>query len=115
MTFKLIVSTVKPALTDDVVDAAKAAGATGATVIPSRGVGVHEASTVFGLTLEAHSDVILFLITEAAVDPVLEAIRRAGKFEQPGTGIAYVLPVERAIGLESQMERFEEEENRKGS
>jgi nitrogen regulatory protein PII len=111
MKFYLIVSTVKPACTDDVVDAAKAAGATGATVIPARGVGLHEASTFFGLTLEAQSDVILFLLTEPSVDPVLEAIRVAGEFQKPGTGIAFVIPVERAIGLESQMDRLQEGES----
>ncbi len=110
MKFYLIVSAVKPDYTDDVVDAAKEAGATGATIIPARGVGVHEAKTFFGLALEARSDVILFLLTEAFVDPVLESITRAGEFHQPGTGIAFVIPVDRAIGLESQMHRFREEE-----
>ena len=111
MKFYLIVSTVKPDYTDDVVDAAKAAGATGATILPSRGVGVHEAHTFFGLALEARTDVILFLLTEVSVDPVLEAINRAGEFQKPGTGIAFVIPVDRTIGLESQMERFREEEH----
>ena len=116
MKFYLIVSTVKPTYTDDVVDAAKAAGATGATIIPARGVGVREASTFFGLTLEAQSDVIFFLLTEAVVDPVLDAIREAGEFQKPGTGIAYVIPIDRTIGLDSQMDRFiEEEEGEQGS
>lgn len=109
MKFCLIVSTVKPNYTDDVVDAAKAAGATGATIIPARGSGVHEAKTFFGLNLEAQTDVIMFLLTEACVDPVLEAINRAGEFHKPGTGIAYVMPVAQAIGLESQIERFRQE------
>ena len=111
MKFYLIVSTVKPDYTDDVVDAAKAAGATGVTIIPARGVGVHEAKTFFGLALEARTDVILFLLTEVSVDPVLEAISRAGEFQKPGTGIAFVIPVDRAIGLDSQMDRFREEEH----
>lgn len=110
MKFDLIVSTVKPDYTEDIVDAAKAAGATGATIIPARGVGVHEAKTFFGMALEASTDVVLFLVAEASIDPVLEAINRAGEFHQPGTGIAFVVPIDRAIGLESQMERFREEE-----
>jgi nitrogen regulatory protein P-II 1 len=110
MTFHLIVSTVKPDYTDDVVDAAKAVGATGATIIPARGVGVHEAKTFFGLSLEARSDVILFLLAERYVDPVLEAINRAGEFAKPGTGIAFVVPVDRTIGLESQTGQFRREE-----
>ncbi len=113
MKFNLIISIVKPDHTDNVVDAAKAAGATGATIIPARGVGVHEAKTFFDLTLESHSDLLLFLLTEILVEPVLKAINLAGEFQKPGTGIAFVIPVERAIGLESQMNQFRVEEQRK--
>jgi hypothetical protein len=40
---------------------------------------------------------------------VLDAIATAGKFDKPGTGIAFVLPVESVVGLESQLERFKQE------
>lgn len=46
---------------------------------------------------------VLFLVSEELVDPVLSAIREAGRFHEPGTGIAFVLSVESAIGFESQM------------
>ena len=110
MKLYLVVSVVKPEYTDDIVDAAKDVGATGATIIPARGVGVHEAKTFFDLTLEAQSDVLMFILPDACVDPVLNAINRAGEFDKPGTGIAFAIPVDRAIGLESQMGRFREEE-----
>jgi hypothetical protein len=29
-------------------------------------------------------------------------VEQAGKFHEPGTGIAFVLPVESAVGLQSQ-------------
>ena len=38
MRFKLILSSVKTDITDNIVDAAKEAGATGATIIPARGM-----------------------------------------------------------------------------
>jgi nitrogen regulatory protein PII len=91
------------------VDAAKAAGATGATIIPAHGTGMHEAKTFFGLTLEDQTDIIMLLIEEHIVKPILEAIHTAGEFDKPGTGIAFVLPVEQVIGLESQIEKFKEE------
>ena len=109
MRFKVILSTVKPDISDRVVDAAKEAGATGATIIPARGTGIKEAKTFFGLSLEAQTDVILFLLEEHLVNPVLEAIRTAGEFHKPGTGIAFVLPVDKIAGLESQMEKFKED------
>lgn len=109
MRFKVILSMVKQDITDSVVDAAKSAGATGATIIPSRGTGIKEAKTFFGLSLEAQTDIILFLIEEHLVSPILESIEKAGKFHKPGTGIAFVIPVEKIIGLESQMEKFKKD------
>ena len=108
MRFKIILAPVKTEKTDRVVDAAKQAGATGATIIPARGTGMHEAKTFFGLTLEVQTDVIMFLIEEHIVQDILDAIKVAGEFSKPGTGIAFVLPVEQVIGLESEMERFRE-------
>lgn len=109
MRFKLILSSVKPAITDKVVDSAKAAGATGATIIPARGTGIREAKTFFGLSLEAQTDIIMLLVEEHVVAKIMESIKTAGEFHKPGTGIAFVLPVEQVTGLESQMERFKEE------
>jgi nitrogen regulatory protein PII len=107
MDFKLIVSTVKTDVTDSVVEAAKAAGATGATIVPGHGTGIHEAKTFLGLTLEAQTDAIMFLLEEHLVEPVLKAIHDAGRFEEPGTGIAFVVPIEQVVGLRSQIKSFE--------
>jgi nitrogen regulatory protein PII len=106
MEFKLIITTVKSDLTDDVVEAAKASGAPGATILSGRGTGIREAKTFLGLTLEAQTDVVIFLLEEHLVEPVFEAIRKAGKFHEPGTGIAFVLPVENVAGLRSQIDIF---------
>ncbi len=109
MRFKLILASVKADITDTIVDAAKGAGATGATIIPGRGTGIKEAKTFFGLSLEAQTDIILLLIEEHLVTKILDVIKTAGKFDKPGTGIAFVVPVEHVVGLESQIEKFEEE------
>ncbi len=109
MKFKIVFAPVKTHKTDAIVDAAKKAGATGATIIPSRGTGMHEAKTVFGLTLEDQTDIVMFLLEEHLVKTILEAVKVAGEFDKPGTGIAFVLPVEQVIGLESQMNAFKEE------
>lgn len=109
MRFKLILSSVKADITDRIVDAAKGSGATGATIIPARGTGIHEAKTFFGLSLEAQTDIVMFLVEEHLVLSILDSIKEAGEFHKPGTGIAFVLPVEHVVGLESQIERFKEE------
>lgn len=109
MRFKVIMASVKTDITDKVVDAAKEAGATGATIIHARGTGIREARTFFGLSLEAQTDIIMFLLEQRLVEKVLETIGRVGRFDKPGTGIAFVVPVDQVIGLESQIEKFQQE------
>ena len=109
MQFKLIMTFVKPSITDNVVDAMKKAGATGATIIPARGTGMHEAKSFFGLSIENQTDIIVFLVEEHVVENLMKVIQLAGRFEEPGTGIAFVLPIEHVAGLESQMKIFKDQ------
>jgi len=109
MRFKMILAYVKPQISDQVVQAMKKEGATGATIISAKGTGIHEAKSFFGLTLEAQTEIIMFLVEEHVVEKYLEVIKTAGKFDEPGTGIALVIPVEHVVGLESQMKKFKEQ------
>lgn len=107
MEFHLIVCIVKTELTDGIVRAAKAAGATGSTVISAQGTGINEAKTFFGLDLNIQSDVILFFLEAGLADHILDIIYKTGNFDQHGTGIAMSLPVHRAIGIDQQMAHFQ--------
>ena len=107
MRFKAVIAMVKENITDRIVDAAKKSGGTGATIVPARGTGIREAKTFFGLTLDVQTDVVIFVVEEHLVDPILQAVWEAGEFAKPGTGIAFVVPLDKIIGLESQIEHFE--------
>ncbi len=109
MKFKLIMAFVKPDITDKVVNAMKSEGATGATIIPGRGTGVHEAKTFFGLSIEDQTDILVFLVEEHVVEKLLKVIETAGDFDKPSTGIAFALPIEHAVGLSSQMKIFKDQ------
>lgn len=111
MRFKMIVVFVEDKKTDEVMDAAREAGATGATVIHNaRGEGLNVSKTFFGLTLETQRDVLLFLVEEHRSRHILEEIARAGNFdEEPGTGIAFQIDVEDAMGVAHQMEKLSED------
>lgn len=109
MQFKLIIAFVKPNITDSVVDAMKEAGATGATIIPARGTGIHEAKSFFGLSIEDQTDIIVFLVEEHVVETLMQVIQLEGKFDEPGTGIAFVMPIEHIAGLTSQMKEFKKQ------
>lgn len=105
MHFKLIIALVEDDKTDAVMDAARESGATGATVITNaRGEGLQRSKTFFGLTLETQRDVMLLLVEEHLSRTILETIARVGEFdEKPGTGIAFQVDVEDAIGVAHQV------------
>ena len=115
MHFKLIVAFVEDSKTDDIMEAAREAGATGCTVINNaRGEGIHENKTFFGLTLASQRDVVLLLVEQHLSRHILEHIGDVGEFDQkPGTGIAVLIDVEDAVGVLHQAEELSEivEEN----
>ncbi len=108
MHFKLIIAFVEDKKTDEIMQAAREAGATGATVINNaRGEGLEEAKTFFGLTLSTQRDVLLLLVEKHLSRHILEHIGEVGEFdEKPGTGIAVVLDVEDAVGVLHQAEEL---------
>ncbi|NNF16731.1 MAG: P-II family nitrogen regulator [Gammaproteobacteria bacterium] len=110
MHFKLIVVFVEDDKTDEVLDAAREAGATGATVINNaRGEGIKRNKTFFGLTLETQRDVLLFLVEEHLSRKILEKIGHVGRFDdEPGTGIAVQIDIEDAIGVRHQIKELKD-------
>lgn len=108
MHFKLIVAFVEAGITDSIMDAARSAGATGATIINNaRGEGLKQSKTFFGLTLETQRDVLLFIVEEHLSRHILEEINKVGQFdEKPGSGIAVQIDVEDAVGVNHQISQL---------
>ncbi len=108
MHFKLLIALVEDNQTESVLEAAREAGATGSTVISqARGEGIEKSKTFFGLNLETQRDAILFLVEEHLSRHILETIAQVGEFEEkPGTGIAFQIDVEDAVGVSHQIEQL---------
>ncbi len=115
MHFKLIIALVEDDKTDQVMNAARDCGATGATVINNaRGEGLRQTKTFFGLSLESQRDVVLLLVEEHLSRKILEKIAEAGEMDRKsGQGIAFMIDVEDAVGVAKQVvsltEKVEEE------
>ena len=105
MHFKLIIALVEDDKTDKIMQAARRAGATGATVLEeARGQGLKISRTFFGLNLESQRDMLLFLVEEHLSRNILETIAKMGQFDEiPGTGIAFQIDVEDAVGVARQV------------
>ena len=111
MKFKLIIALVTDEKTDAVTEAGRQAGATGCTVITAaRGEGLNPPKTFFGLTLEGQRDVALFLVEAHMSRSILEAIAEAGHFDdEAGSGVAFQIDIEDAVGLSSQLPEIKRE------
>jgi nitrogen regulatory protein PII len=105
MHFKLVIALVKDEKTDKIMNAARSAGATGASVLSQvRGEGIMAEKTFFGLNLETQRDMCMFLVEEHMCRDILEAIARIGEFDShPGNGIAFQIDVEDAVGVTRQI------------
>lgn len=97
--YDLIVTIVNKGDSDDVVDASKKAGAEGGTIISGRGTGIHEQAKLFNILIEPEKDIVLTLIDRNKTKEVLEQIDQEVKLSQPGKGIAFVLQVEKTLGI----------------
>ncbi len=108
MHFKLLLVFVEDSKTEDVIKAARDAGATGCTVVNNaRGEGYEAPKSFFGLTLTSQRDVILLLVEQHLSRDILEHIGVVGGFdEEPGSGMAIQLDVEDAIGILTQAEHL---------
>ena len=106
MHFKLIIIMVEDKRTKEILDAARDAGATGCTVLnQARGEGISPAKTFLGLSIDSQVDVIMLLAEEHMSRGIMEKVAAAGEFDEtPGTGIAFQIDVEDAIGVRHQIE-----------
>lgn len=110
MHFKLIIAFVDDDKTNDVMTAAREAGATGATVIGNaRGEGLKPAKSFLGLSLESQRDILMFLVEGHLSRDILETIADVARFDdKSGAGIAIQLDVEDAVGVSHQIQQLNE-------
>lgn len=111
MDFKLLMVFVDQDKTETVLDAARGAGATGATIINNaQGQGLKPHLTFFGLEFMAARSVILILVEARRSQAVLHAVTSAGKLDESlNTGIALELDVSQALGLTEHIKALSKE------
>ena len=95
----LIVTIVGKGWGDTVLEASMKAGAEGGTILLGRGVGIHEKQKILGICIEPEKEVVLSVTYPDKTDAILQGIVRAGELEKPGTGIAFVVPIEKVAGI----------------
>lgn len=96
---KLIVAIVERGKAEKIVNSAKKAGASGATVLYGRGTGESEVKRFLNVNIEASKEVILIVSKIEQLKDIMMAMVEKGNLKDPGTGIIFTLPIENLIGL----------------
>ena len=95
----LIIAIVRNGWGDKVLEASCKAGSEGCTIMLGRGVGVHEKQKIMGIPIEPEKEIVLSITDPGKTEAILDAIVHAAELDKPGTGIAFVVPVEKLVGV----------------
>ncbi len=95
----LITCIVQRGEADKVVDAAKKAGAEGATIYYGRGTGVRETIGFKGRFIKPEKEIILIVTKPEQTDEVFNAVVAAANIDKKGTGFAFLHTLDRAVGF----------------
>ena len=99
ITHELLVVITNQGHTDMVMDAARAAGATGGTAVHAKGTGTELAKKFFGVSIAAEKELIFILTLEETRVPIMKAIMARAGMQTEAQSLVFSLPVSGIAGL----------------
>ncbi len=105
---KALFIVVNAGYTDTIMDIVRAEGAGGATVINARGEGVNHESFM-GITIDSEKEIILTLVDSATAKRIMCDIKEKAGWKSPLHGVCFVMPVNKAIGINAPIKEYEED------
>jgi len=107
--FSAVVVIAPEELEQQAIDDAKAAGATGITILSGRGIGGEAKKTFFGMTFEGSQSVLLMIVAKHLSLPILKKMQGLLVHEGKSRGIAFTVPIDHLTGLDmGQIMKFEQ-------
>lgn len=91
--YEMVVCIVNAGYSQNVVEAARAAGARGGTVIRARGTANPEAEEFFNIHVQPEKELLMILVPKAIKDEVMRAVYKEASLAAEAQGIAFSLPV----------------------
>jgi nitrogen regulatory protein PII len=98
----LIVSIVNQGYSDEVMNTAREAGASGGTVLNVRGQGHEGAVKFFGISVQEEKELILILAKQEQKSIIMRAICETHGLNSRAQGFVFSLPVDSVMGLISE-------------
>lgn len=97
--YDLILTIVNRGFADQVVDAARKAGAHGGTVFYARGTGIHEIEKFFAISIQPEKEVVMIVVKHKETQAIMHAIVEAAGLNTEGKGLAFSLPIADVAGI----------------
>ena len=96
---ELVIAVIDQKYTDTAIEAARSAGATGATVFHTRSSNNARAEQSMGTALPEQTDSIFFLTTQEYKIKIMEAVRDFAGLKTEGGAVIFSLPVDDLVGI----------------
>lgn len=109
---ELVIAVVNTKYTDIAIEAARAAGATGATVFHTKSTGNDKAEQSIGRGISRETDSVFFLTTLEYKTRIMEAVRDVAGLKTEGGALIFSLPVDDLVGVGRFEDYVDGEENR---
>ena len=97
--YEVIFSIINAGFSDDVMFAARKAGAIGGTILKGRGTAPLEAEEVFKIKVQPEKEIVMLLVPHEIKDDVLREIYRSAGPDSDSQGFTFSMPVDRTLGL----------------
>lgn len=110
--FELVLCIVNAGFSQNVMQAARAAGAKGGTIIRARGTANPEAEEFFNIAVQPDKEMIMILVPKEIKDEVIRTVYKEAGLGGDAQGIAFSLPVTRSTLSFAKKEAGEEEKEK---
>ena len=97
--YQNIIIIVDKGKAENVMEAAKKAGAKGGTIINARGSGIHETTKLFAMDIETEKEKVMILSEEQYTKGIVDKIYEELEIDKPGNGIIFVQDVLQTYGI----------------
>lgn len=97
--YQNIITIVNRGKAEEVIEAAKAAGSKGGTIINARGSGLNETSKLFNMDIEPEKEIVIILSKDDISEAIVASIREKLEIDTPGNGIIFIQNINKAYGI----------------
>ena len=98
--YQMVIAVVNQGYSEDVMAAARPAGAGGGTVLHSRHVGSGETLTFWGISVQPEKEIVMILCRQEEKTNIMKAIAASCGMKTEAQGLVLSLPVETVVGID---------------